>query len=118
MEHRPFLVTVLAGLQFLAVGACCIVLLGNATLDSELSPLEVGAAVGVALAGAIVVGSSLNGGRVGWALQVALALAAIGLGVVLVVDGQLPVVLAAGVVWLVLLVVPTHRRWFETSTAG
>ncbi|MBA2281389.1 MAG: hypothetical protein M3527_03025 [Actinomycetota bacterium] len=111
---RPLLVTALAVLQFVAAGAGAIVLLGNGTLDSELSPLDVAAAVGVAILGALVVGTSWNGGRAGWLLQLVLAAAALVWGVLLVLDDKTPVVVGAAVVWLTLLNVPRHRRWFQT----
>ncbi len=112
---RPLLVSALAVLQFVATGAGAIVLLGNGTIDSELSPLDVAGAVGVAILGAFVVGSSWNGGRVGWIFQLVLSMAAIAWGIVLVLDDKTPIVVGLGVLWLLLLNIPAHRRWFQTA---
>jgi hypothetical protein len=112
---RPVLVTILAVLQFVGAGAAAIVLLGNGTLDSELSPLDIGAAVLMAVLGATVVGSTWNGGRGGWIFQLVTAIAVAAFGAFRVVEGDLPYIVGLAVVWLALLVVPTHRTWFETA---
>lgn len=116
MTHRPAALTVVGALQFAAFGAACIVLLGDATLDGELSAADVARAVGVALLGALVVGSTWYGGRVGWWMQIALALVVLALGVATSGDDTAAVpglALAVGaVLWLALLALPQSRQWF------
>ena len=86
-------VTVLAGLQFLAAGAGAIVLLGNGTLDGELSPLDIAGAVGVAIVGAARGRLDLerwdgSAGSSSWRCRPS----AIGWGVALVLDDKTPAV--------------------------
>jgi hypothetical protein len=114
MAHRPFPLTVLGALQFVAFAVGCVVLLGDGTLDGELSVADVAAAVAVALLGALVVGSTWSGGRVGWWLELALAVITIAWGAVSGASGDGPgyPLVAAGVVWFGLAVLPQSRAWF------
>jgi hypothetical protein len=101
-----------------ATGLLAIVVLGHGGLDSELSPLDVLPAIAVAIAGATAATTTWNGGRVGWTFQVLLALGLGGFGVWRVIEGDLPSLVGGAVVWLALLFVPAHRRWFDTADAA
>ncbi len=114
MNHRPVALTVLGAIQFVGFAVGCMVLLGDGTLDGELSAADVAVAVGVALAGALVVGSTFSGGRLAWWFELVLGLAVVGWGVVAALDGDglgLPAV-ALGVLWLAVAVLPGSRAWF------
>ena len=112
--HRPLILTTLGALQFAAFGAGCVVLLGERTLDGELTAGDVAVAVGVALVGAFVVGSTWSGGRPGWWFQLVLGVGALAWGVVSTVADEAPgvAVFAAGVLWLAGLLLPQSRAWF------
>jgi hypothetical protein len=114
MASRPLALTVLGVLQFAAFGVACIVLLGNGTLDGELSASDIVSAVLVALAGALVVGSTWSGGQVGWWFELVAAAAAVAWGMVSGVTDNAPgyPLAAAGVVWFGLAAVPQSRTWF------
>lgn len=110
----PVTAATLAVLQFLAAALGVIVLLGNGTLDSELSAGDVGLAIGAAVAGAALVGTTWAGLRFGFYLQLLLAPAAITWGATTMTQEEnpgLPLVVA-GAVWLLLLLAPPSRNWF------
>lgn len=114
MPHRPLALSVLGGLQFAAFGAACVILLGESTLDGALTAGDVAVAVGIALVGAVVVGSTWNGGRVALWLQIVLAIAAAAYGVVGALDDQVwgwPLA-AGGGLWLAIVALPQSRAWF------
>ena len=114
MASRPLALTVLGVLQFAAFGVACIVLLGNGTLDGELSTVDIVGAVLVALVGALVVGSTWSGGQLGWWFELAAAAAAVAWGMISGVADDAPgyPLAAAGVVWFGLAAVPQSRAWF------
>ena len=114
MAHRPLPLTVLGALQFAAFAVGCVVLLGDGTLDGELSAGDIALAVAVALVGAVVVGSTWSGAKTGWWLQLALALATVAWGAIQSASGSSfgYVVLVGGVVWFVLAALPQSRAWF------
>jgi hypothetical protein len=107
MPHRPLALTALGALQFLGFGVACMVLLGDGTLDGELSAADVAAAVGVALLGALVVGSTFSGGRYAWWFELALAAVVIAWGALV-----FPPAAAFGAVWLAITALPQSRTWF------
>jgi hypothetical protein len=115
--QRPLALTVLGGIQFAACAAACVVLLGESTLDGELSVADVVLAVAVALVGALVVGSTWNGGRIGWVFEVALAVVTILLGAVWATSDDQAfygyTIGAVGVLWLAIVVLPQARAWFS-----
>lgn len=114
MAHRPLALTVLGTLQFAAFGIACVVLLGDGTLDGELSSTDVGLAIGVALAGAVVVGSTWSGGRIALWVEVALAIGAVAWGAATTAsdDAPGPALVALGVLWLAIIALPRSRAWF------
>ncbi len=114
MARRPLPLTVLGALQFAAFAVGCVVLLGDGTLDGELSAADIAAAVGVALLGALVVGSTWSGGRVGWWLELGLALVTVAWGAGTAAAGDAPgyPLVIAGVVWFALAALPQSRTWF------
>ena len=114
MARRPLALTVLGALQFAAFGLACVILLGDGTLDGELSTGDILAAVVVALAGALVVGSTWSGGQVGWWFELAAAATAVAWGMISGVADTGPgyPLAAAGVVWFGLAGAPQSRAWF------
>jgi hypothetical protein len=114
MAHRPIALTVLGALQFLAFGVVCVVLLGDGTLDGELSAGDIALAVGVAILGAIVVGITWNGSRVAWWFELALAAVAIVWGLVTGAADDLPgyALAACGAVSGAVVALPSSRQWF------
>lgn len=113
---RPVLLKALSVLQFVATGLLAIVVLGQGTLDSELSPVDVLAAIAVAVVGATAATSTWNGGRLGWVFQLVVAVGLAGFGVWRLLEGDVPYLLGGAVAWLALLLIPAHRTWFETAT--
>ena len=113
MAHRPIVLTVLGALQFAAFAIVCVVLLGEGTEDGALSGGDIARAVAVALAGAVVVGSTWSGGRVAWWFELVLAAGAIGWGVVTGMADDLPgwPLAALGVLWLGIEALPQSRAW-------
>jgi hypothetical protein len=114
MPRRPIALTVLGALQFLAFGVVCVVLLGDATLDGELSAGDIAVAVAVAVLGAVVVGSTWGGGRVAMWFELAVAVGAIAWGSVTGAAGDAPgyPLAAAGVLCGGIVVLPQCRDWF------
>ena len=112
--RRPIPVVALATLQFLTAGALCVVRLGDGTLDGELSVGDVLSAIAIAVGGAAVVGATWSGHRVGWYAQLLLALSAVVWGAVTLAVDTFPgwPVLAGGIVWLALLILPSSRRFY------
>lgn len=106
--------TLLATVQFLAAGAVVVVLLGNGTVDGELTGGDIAEAVAAALVGAAVIGSTTAGGRIGWWVQLVLAPVALAFGGITMLQDEPPglPVLVLGAVWLLLLLVPPTRAWF------
>jgi hypothetical protein len=119
MPSRPVLLTALGALQFLGFAVACMVLLGDGTLDGELSVADVAGAVAVAIAGALVVGSTFSGGKVAWWFELLLGLAAVVVGIIgFAGDDAYGLPLAAlGVVWLVVAAMPQSRAWFLRPSA-
>jgi hypothetical protein len=115
--HRPVALTVLGAIQFAACGAICVVIIGESTLDGELSVSDIVLAVAVALLGALVVGSTWNGGRIGWVFEIVLAVCTILAGLLLANDEDQAfygyTVGAVGVLWLAIVVLPQARAWFS-----
>ena len=111
---RPLALTVLGALQFAAFGVACVVLLGDGTLDGELSTGDIVLAVLVALAGALVVGSTWSGGQVGWWFELVAAAVAIAWGMISGVGDDAPgyPLAAGGVLWFGLAALPQSRAWF------
>jgi hypothetical protein len=91
-----------------------MVLLGDGTLDGELSVADVAAAVGAALVGALVVGSTFSGGRYAWWLELALGAVAVVWGATSYATDDLPglPVAVLGIVWLGITAMPQSRAWF------
>lgn len=116
--RRPIPAVALATLQFLVAGALCVVRLGDGTLDGELSAGDVAAAVAIAVLGAIVVGATWSGHRLGWYFELLLALATAVWGVVsLELDTGVGVpLLVGGVLWLTRLLPPSSRTFYLRST--
>lgn len=114
MPRRPLALSALGALQFAAFGIACVVLLGEGTEDGALSGGDIGRAVGVALLGAVVVGSTWSGGRVAWWFELLLALATIGWGAATGAADDLPgwPLAALGVVWLGVVALPQSRTWY------
>ena len=114
MARRPLPLTVLGALQFAAFAVGCVVLLGDGTLDGELSAGDIAAAVGVALVGALVVGSTWSGGRVGWWFELALAVATTAWGAIIAASEEAIgyALVGAGVVWFAVAALPQSRTWF------
>lgn len=113
-ERLPPTAALLAFIQFLAAGAGVVVLLGNGTVDGELTGGDIVKAVGVALVGAAVIGSTTAGGRIGWWVQLVLAPVALAYGLITMLQDESPGLpaLVVGVLWLLLLILPPTRRWF------
>lgn len=111
---RPLPLTVLGSLQFAGFAIAVVVLLGDGTLDGALSGADVARAVGLALLGAVVVGSTWSGARLAWWFELALAAGAVAWGAVTTASDDPPgyPVLAAGAIWLALLTMPSSRSWF------
>jgi len=111
---RPFPLTALGALQFAGFAIACVVLLGDGTLDGALTAADVARAVLVALVGATVVGATWSGGRLGWWVDIALGagLAAWGAATTAADDPPGYPVLAAGVLWLAVVLLPSSRAWF------
>lgn len=101
-------------LQFLVAGVVVIVLLGDGTLDGELGGGDIGKAIAAAALGAAVFSATWSGGRYGWWGELGLAaLAVVGGAVGLVADvGPGLPLLAVGVLWLALALLPASRAWF------
>ena len=114
MASRPLALTVLGVLQFAAFGVACVVLLGDGTLDGELSTGDIVLAVVVALVGAVVVGSTWSGGQVAWWFELATAAVAVAWGMITGVGEDAPgyPLAAAGVVWFGIAAMPQSRAWF------
>jgi len=114
MAHRPIALSLLGALQFAGFGIACVLLLSDGTLDGELSAGDIALAVGAALVGALVVGSTWSGGRLGWWFELALALGAIGWGAATAASDDPPgyPMAAAGVLSLGIIVLPHCRAWF------
>lgn len=108
MPRRPLALTVLGALQFVAFAAACVIALGEGTEDGALSGGDIARAVGVAFAGALVVGCTWSGGRVAWwfelVLGAALVAAAVATGI--------PALAAGGILWLGIVLLPPSREWF------
>ena len=104
----------LAAVQFIAAGAAVVVILGNGTVDGELTTSDILRAVAAALVGAGVIGSTTAGGRIGWWVQLVLAPVALAFGTITMLRDESPglPVLVLGAVWLLLLLVPPTRNWF------
>ena len=112
--HRPLALTVLGALQVLAFGVACVVLLGDATLDGELTAGDVTVAVLVAILGSIVVGCSWNGGPVAWWFELGAAVVATAWGAITAAGDDAPgyPLAVAGVIWFLLVASPPSRAWF------
>lgn len=117
---RPIPLTALGVLQFAGFAVACVVLLGDGTLDGALTAGDVVRAVAVALVGALVVGSTWSGGRLGFWFELALAGATAAWGALTTVADDPPgyPVLAAGVLWLAVVVLPSSRTWFWRPDLG
>lgn len=112
MTRRPIALTVLGGVQFAGFGVACILLLGNGTLDGELSAGDITLAVGVALLGALIVGSTWSGGRVAWWFELAVGVVAVAWGLA-TGDGAPGLPLATGgLLSLAVAALPQSRAWF------
>lgn len=108
------IIWILATVQFIAAGAAVVVLLGNGTVDGELTGGDIAKAVGVALVGAAVIGSTTAGGRIGWWVQLVLAPVALAFGAITMTQDESPGLpaLVVGAIWLLLLLLPPTRTWF------
>jgi len=117
--RRPITVVALATLQFLTAGALCVVRLGDGTLDGELSVGDIAGAIAIAIAGAAVVGATWSGHRAGWYAELLVALTGIVWGVVTLALDTFPgwPAFTAGIVWLVLLLLPSSRRFYLRPAA-
>lgn len=111
---RPLTLTILGALQFAGFAIAVVVLLGDGTLDGALSGADVARAVGLALLGAVVVGSTWSGARLAWWFELALATGAVAWGALTTLSDDPPgyPVLAAGAICLALLLLPSSRNWF------
>lgn len=108
----PFAAGALAAVQFVVTCLACVVLLGNGAVDGQLGTDDVVVAIGAALVGAGVAGSTWAGIRIAFPIQLLLAVG-LGIAAVLLVGGT---VRTAGVIaavgWLGALIIPGTRRWF------
>jgi hypothetical protein len=113
-DRLPITAGLLAFVQFVAAGAGVVVQLGNGTVDGELAGGDIAKAVGIALVGAAVIGSTTSGGRIGWWVQLVLAPVCLAFGLITMLGDNPPGLpaLIVGALWLLLLVLPPTRNWF------
>lgn len=112
----PVPVAILSGVQFAAAAAVVVVFLGNETTDGDLTVGEIIPAVLIALAGAALVGATWSGVRPFWFIEQPMAIAAGAWAAINALDGSSLWwgVVAASVLWIVTLWIPTSRRWFSS----
>lgn len=111
-RRPPFAAGALATVQFLVTCLGCVVLLGNGAIDGQLGANDVLLAIGAAVGGAAVAGTTWSGVRAAFPLQLLAAVALAVAAVLLAGDTVRTAGVAAGVVWLVVLNIPSTRRWF------
>lgn len=118
-SRPPFAAGALATLQFLVTCLGCVVLLGNGAIDGQLGAGDVLLAIGAAIVGAAVAGTTWSGVRGAFPIQLLAAVALGAAAAVLVADDTLRNAgVAAAVVWLVALNIPSTRRWFVRRPAA
>lgn len=99
-------------MQFLVTCLGCVVLLGNGAVDGQLGADDVLLAIGAAVGGAALAGTTWSGVRAAFPFQL-LAAVALGVAAALLADDIVRTAgVVAGVVWLVALNIPSTRRWF------
>lgn len=111
-SRPPIAAGTLAAVQFLVTCLGCVVLLGNGSIDGQLGADDVLLAIGAAVLGTAVAGTTWSGVRAAFPVQL-LGAVALGAAAVVLTDGTVRVAgVAAAVVWLVALNIPSTRRWF------
>lgn len=115
MVQRPVALTALGALQFAAFAAGCVFVLGEGTVDGALTAADVVLAVGVALGGAVVVGSTWSGGRVAWWFELLLGIAVLAWGGLVGVADEDTIgygLIGVGLIWVAIVALPQSRAWF------
>lgn len=111
-RRPPFAAAALATVQFLVTCLGCVVLLANGAVDGQLGADDVLLAIGAAVGGAALAGTTWSGVRAAFPFQL-LAAVALGVAAALLTEDTVRIAgVAAAVVWLAALNIPSTRRWF------
>ncbi len=116
-RRPPFAAAALATVQFLVTCLGCVVLLANGAIDGQLAADDVLLAIGAAIGGAALAGTTWSGVRAAFPFQL-LAAVALGVAAALLTKDTVRIAgVAAAVVWLAALNIPSTRRWFMRRTS-
>jgi hypothetical protein len=112
----PPAIAVVSVLLFAVAAGAVVVLLGNKTVDGDLTFVEVLPAVGLALASAALVGATWSGIKPFWYLEQPMAVAG-GIWCAFAAMRGSTVwwaLVAGAALWLVVLWLPSSRAWFNS----